>query len=37
MEPATSQIAKQALGLSDTSYELVFDKLPKRVQREIAG
>lgn len=40
MEPATPLpqiMAKQALGLSDTSYCLVFAKLPKRVQREIAG
>ena len=37
MKPATSQMAKQALGLSDTSYYLVFAKLPKRAQREVAG
>ena len=35
MEPAISQMAKQEPGLSDTSYALVFAKLPKRVQREI--
>ena len=37
VEPAISQMAKQEPGLSDTSYALVFAKLPKRVQREIAG
>lgn len=36
MEPAISQMAKQEPGLSDTSYGLVFAKLPKRIQREIA-
>lgn len=37
VEPAISQMAKQEPGLSDTSYALVFAKLSKRVQREIAG
>lgn len=37
MELATSQMAKQELGLSVTSHGLVFAKLPKRAQQEVAG